>query len=53
MMPGASISGYYFSHKASKYFNVGKIAPDQLADYAERFNTTQDEVIKFMPTYIL
>lgn len=53
MVPGASVSGYYFSHPASKYFNVGKIAPDQLADYAERLNLSEEDVIKFMPTYIL
>jgi len=53
MSPGASVAGYYFSHLESKYFNVGKIAPDQLADYASRMNLSEEEVIKFMPTYIL
>ena len=53
MSPGASVAGFYLSHLESKYFNVGKIAPDQLTDYAERQNINQEEVIKFMPTYIL
>ena len=36
MLPAASVSGWYFSHPQSKYFGVGKIARDQLADYASR-----------------
>ena len=36
MTPAASVSGFYFSHPESKYFNVGKIMRDQVAAYAER-----------------
>jgi len=36
MWPAASVSGWYFSHPGAQYFGVGKIAPDQLADYANR-----------------
>lgn len=36
MHPGASVSGYYFSHPESKYFSVGKILKDQVEDYALR-----------------
>ena len=36
MMPAASVSGWYFSHPAAKYFNVGKIGQDQIVDYAKR-----------------
>lgn len=36
MWPTAAVSGYYFSHPESQYFVVGKIAEDQLNDYAER-----------------
>ena len=53
MSPGASVAGFYFSHLDSKYFNVSKIAPDQLSDYAERLHLSEEEVIKFIPTYIL
>lgn len=38
MYPPASVSGYYFAHPESKYFNVGKIAEDQVLDYAKRKN---------------
>ena len=36
MWPAASVSGWYFSHPDSQYFAVGKIAEDQLIDYARR-----------------
>ena len=36
MWPGASVCGLYFSHPQSRYFGVGKIERDQLADYAAR-----------------
>ena len=36
MLPAASVSGWYFAHPESRYFGVGKIAEDQVADYAAR-----------------
>ena len=36
MYPTAAVSGFYFSHPESRYFAVGKIGRDQVADYAER-----------------
>ncbi len=36
MTPAASVSGLLFAHPLSRYFTVGRIGPDQLADYAER-----------------
>ena len=36
MWPGASVSGWYFSHPQSQYFVVGRIGRDQVVDYAER-----------------
>jgi 5-methyltetrahydrofolate--homocysteine methyltransferase len=36
MTPAASVSGIYLGHPESRYFTVGKIAPDQVADYAAR-----------------
>ncbi len=36
MMPAASVSGFYIGHPDSTYFNVGKIAEDQLQDLAQR-----------------
>jgi 5-methyltetrahydrofolate--homocysteine methyltransferase len=36
MTPAASVSGFYFSHPQSAYFNVGKIGEDQVEDLARR-----------------
>ena len=36
MYPAASVSGWYFAHPQAKYFNVGKIAADQVASLAKR-----------------
>ena len=36
MSPTAAVSGYYLSHPDAKYFGIGRIAKDQVADYAER-----------------
>jgi 5-methyltetrahydrofolate--homocysteine methyltransferase len=34
--PAASVSGLYFGHPQARYFSVGRIGRDQVADYAER-----------------
>ena len=34
MWPGSSVSGLYFAHPESRYFSLGKIDRDQVADYA-------------------
>jgi 5-methyltetrahydrofolate--homocysteine methyltransferase len=36
MTPAASVSGFYFSHPESSYFNVGPIGDDQMQDWAAR-----------------
>ena len=36
MWPGSSVSGLYFAHPQSRYFSLGKIDRDQVADYATR-----------------
>lgn len=40
MMPAASVSGFYFAHPEARYFNVGKIGNDQVADLAQRRGTS-------------
>jgi 5-methyltetrahydrofolate--homocysteine methyltransferase len=44
MFPAASVSGFYFSHPQSQYFNVGKIATDQLQDYKARSGRDEEEL---------
>jgi len=36
MHPAASVCGFYFSHPEAKYFGIGRIGRDQVADYAAR-----------------
>jgi 5-methyltetrahydrofolate--homocysteine methyltransferase len=36
MVPTAAVSGLYFAHPEARYFAVGKISRDQVADYARR-----------------
>ncbi len=48
MYPNASVSGLIFAHKASKYFTIGKIDEQQLADYARRCAKTPDEMRKWL-----
>ena len=44
MMPASSVSGFYFSHPESQYFNVGVIGADQVADYVARSGRTEEDV---------
>lgn len=48
MKPHASVSGLMISHPQSKYFAVGKIGEDQLADYAQRRGLPLDRMRKFL-----
>ena len=36
MSPAASVSGYYFAHPEARYFGMGRLGRDQVADYAQR-----------------
>jgi 5-methyltetrahydrofolate--homocysteine methyltransferase len=36
MQPGASVSGIYLGHPQARYFSVGRVARDQVEDYAAR-----------------
>jgi 5-methyltetrahydrofolate--homocysteine methyltransferase len=48
MHPGASVSGLYFSHPASRYFAVGKIEPDQALDYSRRKGKSLGEIEQWL-----
>ena len=48
MWPGASVSGWYFSHPQSQYFVVGRLGRDQVASYAERKGWTTREAEKWL-----
>ncbi|MCV7381132.1 methionine synthase [Mycobacterium alsense] len=48
MWPGAAVSGWYFSHPQSQYFVVGRMAQDQVADYARRKGWTLREAERWL-----
>ncbi len=48
MWPGAAVSGWYFSHPQSQYFVVGRLAQDQVADYAKRKGWTLTEAERWL-----
>nr|WP_028652140.1 methionine synthase [Nocardioides halotolerans] len=48
MWPGAAVSGWYFSHPQSQYFVVGRLARDQVKDYAGRKGWTVAEAERWL-----
>jgi len=48
MYPAASVSGYYFAHPISQYFNVGHIGEDQVTDYAKRKGEEKAQIEKWL-----
>ncbi|HWQ35626.1 MAG TPA: methionine synthase [Blastocatellia bacterium] len=48
MYPASSVSGWYFAHPDSQYFAVGKIARDQIEDYARRKGMEVREVERWL-----
>ncbi|NNN99655.1 methionine synthase [Vibrio sp. B1-2] len=48
MWPGASVSGWYFSHPDSRYFAIAQIQQDQMQDYAQRKGWNAQEAEKWL-----
>jgi 5-methyltetrahydrofolate--homocysteine methyltransferase len=48
MSPAASVSGIYLAHPEARYFDVGRIGPDQIRDYAQRKGMSVAEVEKWL-----
>ena len=48
MWPAAAVSGLYFSHPEARYFGVGKIGRDQVADYANRKGWKVEEAERWL-----
>lgn len=48
MVPPSSVSGWYFAHPESRYFNVGRIGKDQLTDYAKRKDLSISEMERWL-----
>jgi 5-methyltetrahydrofolate--homocysteine methyltransferase len=52
MWPGASVSGFYFSHPQSRYFALGKIDRDQVFDYHLRKGTELSEIERWLGPWL-
>jgi 5-methyltetrahydrofolate--homocysteine methyltransferase len=48
MTPAAAVSGLIFAHPASRYFSVGRLARDQIEDYAVRRGLPTPEVERWL-----
>ena len=48
MHPHASVCGMIFAHPQARYFAVGQITAEQLADYAQRCGKSIDNIKKFL-----
>jgi 5-methyltetrahydrofolate--homocysteine methyltransferase len=48
MTPAASVSGLYFHHPQARYFMVGRLGEDQVADYARRKGMPVSEVERWL-----
>ncbi len=48
MLPASSVSGFYFAHPQAKYFAVGRIGADQVADVARRRAASLDDVERWL-----
>ena len=48
MWPAASVSGYYFGNEEARYFGVGKIKEDQVADFAARKGMPVEEATRWL-----
>ncbi len=46
--PSASVAGLYFSHPDSHYFGVGRLARDQIEDYATRKQIPVEEAERWL-----
>ncbi len=52
MWPGASVSGLYFAHPQAKYFAVGKLGADQVADLARRKSQPTTETERWLGPWL-
>src|SRR5205823_15100599 len=48
MTPAASVSGIYLGHPEARYFSVGRVARDQVEDYAARKGVSPAEAERWL-----
>jgi 5-methyltetrahydrofolate--homocysteine methyltransferase len=47
-MPAASVSGLLLGHPQARYFSVGRVARDQIEDYAARKGVAVEEAERWL-----
>jgi 5-methyltetrahydrofolate--homocysteine methyltransferase len=52
MTPAASVCGIYFAHPEARYFNIGRIGPDQVEDYARRRGVDRGQVEQWLAPHL-
>ena len=52
MLPAASVSAIVFAHPEARYFSVGRIGADQVADYARRTGMRRSEVEAWLRSHL-
>jgi 5-methyltetrahydrofolate--homocysteine methyltransferase len=52
MQPAASVSGLYLAHPQARYFSVGRVGRDQVADYARRKALPVAEIERLIRTHL-
>jgi 5-methyltetrahydrofolate--homocysteine methyltransferase len=52
MLPTAAVSGFYLSHPQASYFAVGKVARDQVEDFARRSGMRLAEAERWLAPYL-
>jgi 5-methyltetrahydrofolate--homocysteine methyltransferase len=52
MNPASSVSGFYIANPNAMYFNVGKVASDQVGDFARRAGQSPEEVRRSLATLL-
>jgi 5-methyltetrahydrofolate--homocysteine methyltransferase len=48
MYPAASVSGLYFAHPESRYFDLGRVGRDQVEDYARRKGISFEQAEQYL-----
>jgi 5-methyltetrahydrofolate--homocysteine methyltransferase len=52
MWPASSVSGYYFANPEARYFGLGKIKEDQVADFSSRKGIPLEDATRWLATII-
>ena len=52
MLPASSVSGFYVAHPDAQYFAVGKLARDQVDDYARRKGIALEDAERWLAPYL-